>query len=253
MYWKFARLIAAAAGIAAAQSAFAADIPAAMPTKAPPVAVVAYNWSGFYIGANGGYGWSRNRWAWTGAGAGFDGSFTGSGGLAGGQVGFNWQTGNWVFGVEGSGDWASIKGSGQSVLFGQDINNTKITSLYTVTGRAGYAWDRTLLYVKGGGAWARERHFGSCNGLFAFCVPAGFVYATASETRSGWTVGAGVEYGLTPNLSVAAEYDYVDFGSRDVTLVATPTGGCGAPCTWNIKQQLHLVTARLNWRFGPLR
>jgi outer membrane immunogenic protein len=240
-----AALAGATLSIGAAQVASAADIPAPV-YKAPPAAAVAFNWSGFYIGANAGYGWGRNCWGVIPGGD--DGCFNSSGPVAGGQVGFNWQTGNLVLGVEGSGDWANIKGQGQSTLFVNDFNNTKMTALYTATARAGWAWDRTLLYVKGGAAWAREKQFGSCTGVPG-CVPLNFVYASATETRLGWTVGAGVEYGITRNISAAVEYDYMNFGDRDVTLVITPGAGC-APCTWNIKQDLHLVTGRINYRFG---
>jgi outer membrane immunogenic protein len=94
-----------------ASSALAADLPARTYTKAPAVVPQAiYNWTGFYIGANGGYGWGNTNWAFSPA-ATFANHNT-SGGLAGGQVGYNWQTSSsWVLGVEADGDWANIKGS----------------------------------------------------------------------------------------------------------------------------------------------
>ena len=84
----------------------------------------------------------------------------------------------------------------------------RIKSLATVTGRVGYAWDRFLGYVKGGGAWERDEYHVTIS-------PATTV-ATAGETRSGWTVGVGGEYAFTDYLSGFVEYNYYDFGTRDI-------------------------------------
>jgi outer membrane immunogenic protein len=124
-------------------------------------------------------------------------------------------------------------------------DSTNIKSIATVTGRVGYAWDRFLGYVKGGGAWERDdyRIFGTLPGVAAGPTP---VDLSASETRSGWTVGIGGEYAFTNFLSGFVEYDYYDFGTRDLTFT-----GNGAPGTVSIKETKSVVKAGLNFRFGP--
>ena len=112
-------LLGTAALIAFAAPAAAADL-AARPYKAEPVHVAPiYDWTGFYIGANGGWGDSRNCWGVVPlAGATIaDGCSTRSGGVLGGQLGYRWQSGQFVFGLEGQGDWADLSGSGLAPTF----------------------------------------------------------------------------------------------------------------------------------------
>src|SRR6185312_13208640 len=109
-----AAALVAALGVAAPVSA--ADLPARTYTKAPAMIAAIYDWSGFYIGINGGGGSARNCWNITNiAGAVVpstsEGCHNSTGGLVGGQLGYRWQTGAWVFGVEAQGDWADFKGS----------------------------------------------------------------------------------------------------------------------------------------------
>lgn len=230
--------------------ALAADLP----LKAPPAPIaVAYDWSGFYIGGHVGGAWGNKTWLEdaTGSGTGLgpaaaglvDANYTVSGIFGGGQVGFNYQTGRWVWGVEGTLSGASINGGGGACFTAVGPGNTCSTNidwLGTVTGRLGYAWDRTLLYVKGGYAAAHEKHsnpftFGRFSGV-----------DTATETRSGWTIGAGVEYALMGAWSVKAEYDYLDFGTRDLTF----TDALGGGYTENIRQNVHEFLVGVNYRFG---
>lgn len=217
--------------------ALAADLPArrAVPVKAPePVIAYGYNWSGFYVGAHGGGGWSRKCFTFAGVS---DGCHDGDGWLGGGQVGFNVQSGQFVFGVEFSGSWADISGSNAAIADPTDSYSSKVNSILLLTGRVGMTFDRLLLYVNGGGAWARDK--------FTY-VDAGVGTASATQNRTGWTIGAGLEYGLSPNWSVAAQYNYVDLGNKDVGFSG---GGVGA-FTDRVDQQLHLATVRLNYRFG---
>src|SRR5256714_4632421 len=91
--------------LGAAAPALAADLAARPYTKAPAYVAAVYDWSGFYIGANGGWGSSRNSWDSTVPFlVGPEGSHDATGGVAGGQVGYRWQTGTWVFGLEAQGD-----------------------------------------------------------------------------------------------------------------------------------------------------
>src|SRR5438552_1701330 len=174
-----------------AGAASAADFPArpAPPPRAPAFVAPGYNWSGFYIGINGGGAWAHKCWTFVPA-LGLpvsEGCHSPDGGMFGGQVGFNWQTGPVVFGVELSGDWTSLKGSNVSLAFPLDTNRTKVDALASVTGRVGYAWDAVLLYAKGGGAWVNDKYDG---GLTA----TGALVDSASEPRTGWTAGGGLEY-----------------------------------------------------------
>lgn len=223
--------------------AVAADLAARPYTKAPAYVAAVYDWSGFYIGANGGYGSSRKCWDYSGLATArlvtnvTEGCHDATGGVAGGQIGYNWQTGAWVFGVEAQGDWADLKGSNVSLFFPTFTNQTKVDAFGLFTGRIGYAWNNALLYAKGGAAVMSDKYsyYPSLTGITT---------GTASETRWGGVVGAGFEYGFTPNWSFALEYDHAFMGSKDVTFTSPAT------TVDRIKQDVDLVTARINYRWG---
>src|SRR5438128_12200484 len=152
--------------IAFAAPAAAADLAARPYTKAPPAPVaVVYDWSGFYIGANGGWGSSHKCWDFvTPAGAfiAAEGCHDATGGTAGGQIGYRWQASSWVFGLEAQGNWADLKGSNTSLIVPGGVfvaapppppgNRSKIDAFGLFTGQIGYAWNNVLWYVKGGAA-----------------------------------------------------------------------------------------------------
>jgi outer membrane immunogenic protein len=222
--------------IAAAQPASAADVARRPPPPAPapaPVPVAVYNWTGFYIGAHGGYGWADKGWTDTTTGP-FSISHNADGFLAGGQIGFNYQINNIVFGIEGDLSWADITGGTSSGRFGGETFDTRIDWLGTLTGRVGFAFNNWLIYGKGGFAWANERL------SYTAALPA--FAGSSEETRTGWTVGAGIEYGFWNNWSAKLEYNYMDFGSRDVAYAP----GIG----FDVDQQVHAVKLGLNYRFG---
>lgn len=103
----------------------------------------------------------------------------------------------------------------------------------------------TLLYVKGGGAWVRDKHYECCLPL---APPVAADDGVANLTRSGWIVGAGLEYLLQRNWSVFAEYNYIDFGTRTVTFA--PIGPTTGPFTHDIRQNVQTISIGLNFRFG---
>jgi outer membrane immunogenic protein len=224
----------------------AADLAARPYTKAPPMIAAIYDWSGFYIGANGGWGSSRKCWDFltpTGALFGADGCHDATGGVAGGQVGYRLQSSNWVFGVEGQGDWANLRGSNQSLLTPTFTNNSKIDAFGLFTGQVGYAWNNALLYVKGGAAVTADR--------FNVTTTVGNVLAatTGDQTRWGGTAGAGVEFGFAPNWSAGIEYDHMFMGNKTATFTTVPAPGV-LFSTERIRQDVDLVTARVNYRWG---
>jgi len=229
-----------ALGLAA--PAFAADLPARTYTKAPaPVVAAIYDWSGFYIGGNGGYGTSRKEWDVTTAGALIDeASHDATGGVAGGQIGYRWQTGGWVFGLEAQGDWADLRGSSPSLIgLAGGIDRSKIDSFGLFTGQIGYAWNNVLWYAKGGASVISDKYSG--------ITAAGTVFDAASETRWGAVVGTGLEFGFTPNWSFAFEYDHVFNGDRNLNFTS-PAGL--ATRTDRIQQDVDLFTVRVNYRWG---
>lgn len=203
-------------------AASAADLPARTYSKAPSLPVVAaYDWSGFYIGVNGGGGGGQNCFHYirvTG------GCHNPSGGLVGGQIGYNWQLSNVVLGVEFSGDWADLTGSNVRPLGPWGTMNSHISGIYMGTARAGYAWDRTLLYIKGGVAWVDTDFHLTCNGIVGggICLPVGATAERSSVTRVGGVVGAGVEYAVSKNLILGIEGDYFPLGTRTETFIEPP-------------------------------
>jgi outer membrane immunogenic protein len=213
--------IAIAASLIATIAAQAADLP--QPSyKAPAYSAPAYaNWSGFYAGLNGAYGFGKSTWDFLAVDA------SPKGALFGVTLGYNYQTGVWVWGLEGDFDFSTMKGS---VACGIDTCETKNTWLATARGRIGYAgWNNWLPYLTGGAAGgeikATESFFGS-----------------ASKMKIGWTAGAGIEYALWTNWSVKAEYLYVDLGKFDCGI------SCGAASD-NVSFKANLIRAGLNYRF----
>lgn len=231
-----------------AVSAFAADLPARTYTKAPPM-MAAYDWSGFYVGANGGYGSSSNCWDLNQIGAvtlfpgnAPEGCHDATGGVAGGQVGYRWQTGALVAGLEAQGNWADLRGSSLSTALGAAVTNqSKIDGFGLFTGQFGYTWNNTLLYVKSGLAVTTDKYQG--------IIPAtGMAFDAASETRVGYAAGVGLEYGFTPNWSLAVEYDHFFMFNNANSF--TTIGASSLSRVDSIQQDVDLVTARLNYRFG---
>lgn len=235
---------AAAATLLLTGAASAADLAARPYTKAPAPMVAVYNWGGFYIGANAGGGWADKCWDFVGTTAVrvapvAEGCHTASGATAGGQIGYRWQASNWVFGLEAQGNWADLTGSNPSLAFAGTTNRTKVDAFGFFTGQVGYAWNNALLYVKGGAAVANDKYnFGP--------TATGLVVGSASETRWGAVVGVGLEFGFAPNWSIGVEYDHAFLGRRDITfsqaLLPLPVD--------SIRQDIDVVTARINYRFG---
>jgi outer membrane immunogenic protein len=228
-------------------SALAADLgrPRPAPVYVPPPVVVAfYTWTGCYVGGNGGGLWARRDWSDPVFGHGDFGNVTGSGGLGGVQAGCNYQVGHWVLGVQGDWDWTRATASTANPAFPLFTDQSDTKSLASLTLRTGYAWDRYLLYVKGGGAWLRND----------FSLQTAGALFTVSETRSGWTVGVGGEYAFLDWLTGFIEYDYYGFRDNDGVLFA-----CGTACPIttvttfpvDIKTNVNVVKAGLNLKFGP--
>jgi outer membrane immunogenic protein len=211
-------------GLAAAGPARAADLSVAPIYKAPPVvAPLAYNWSGFYLGLNGGGGWGTSNWDSAGG-------FNVSGAVAGGTAGFNWQVGHAVLGLEGDVDWSNLKGTTTSALCpaGCTTNNDWLA---TARARAGYAFDRFMPYVTGGVAF----------GDIKASTPG---FAGATQTNTGWTAGGGVELALTNNWTAKAEYLHVDLGNMNCGF------SCGVATGNSVSLKSDLVRGGVNFRFG---
>jgi outer membrane immunogenic protein len=226
--------------VAIAAPALAADLPARTYKAPPPVVMPVYDWTGFYIGANGGWGSSRNCWDIVPLAGALepDGCVSKSGGLIGGQVGYRWQMGQAVFGLEAQGDWADLSGSRISLLDPTLTLGTKVDGLGLFTGQIGYAWNAALLYLKGGAAVTSN----------TFSVSSGGVgLASASSTRWGGTVGVGVEYGFSPNWTAGIEYDHLFMGDSNNSFSVGPLA---AGVLNRISQDVDMVTLRFNYKFG---
>src|ERR1700730_2435916 len=260
------------AGIAAAAfcgaPALAADMPVKGPVyKAAPAPM--FNWSGFYVGGHVGYAWSDPHWLTNhvnGIGPCVGGGFIipcdpvnqkSKGFVGGGQVGARWQTGSWVFGIEGTLAGSHLSASTPSVLFPPIIYDTKVREIYTGTVQVGYAWDRSLWYVKAGYAGSRL----SLNSEAIQAVPV--AVAPVSVQGNGWTIGTGLEYSFLSNWSLGVEYDYIHLRAGDISTCTT--GGatifsCPVPPNMplrytNIRDNISEVLVRLNYRFawgGPV-
>jgi outer membrane immunogenic protein len=212
--------------LVAAPCAQAADLSVAPLYKAPPPSeyTQAYNWTGFYLGLNGGGGWGDSHWQGIGRA-------DLSGGMVGGTAGYNWQFGQAVLGLEGDMDWSHLSGTNNSALCPGGSCTTSDSWLSTVRGRVGYAFDRFLPYVTGGLATGDIR--AATPGL-----PGG------TSTNAGWTVGGGVEVALPGNWSAKAEYLHVDLGAFNCGV------DCGGAPNENVSMHDNVFRAGVNYHFG---
>ena len=189
-------LFAAASVVALATAASAADLPSrhTAPVLVPTVPV--FTWTGLYAGVSGGYIGARDKMSGS-----VSNTLNTDGALFGGDIGYNWQSGPLVFGVETDLAYATAKGSS---TIGTAVQSTKLDAFGTFRGRVGYAVDRALFYVTGGLAYGETRDRLTTSNS----------YASASGWRTGWTLGGGIEYAVTPNWTVRAEGLYADLGSQ---------------------------------------
>jgi outer membrane immunogenic protein len=204
-----AAIIPAIAGMSGA--AYAADLPSRMaPSSPPPVFTQApiYSWTGFYAGINGGGGFGN-----LGRGAAAFGKANGA--LIGGTVGYNYQINQFVVGLEGDMGWSGFNAS--NTLPGPIFMRATMNSFATLRGRAGMTFDRTLVYATAGYAGGNVR-----STVVDTTIPAGF---SNNGWRNGWVVGAGLEYALTPKISLKGEYLYTQIGNDNNSVISTSNAG----------------------------
>jgi outer membrane immunogenic protein len=266
-------LLLAALFAGTAVPALAADLPVKA-RPAPPPIVEVMNWSGFYVGLNGGYSWGHssrslnffnplngvNILSATGTGRDING------GVFGGQIGYNWQAANWVFGIEADAQWTGQKGSttafcpvagcaltAVAALGSAATLTDKLDWFGTIRGRVGFTvTPNVLLYATGGGAWGEVKTDLGVSAFTAAGVPVAALASTSTD-RFGWTIGGGVESMFAGNWSAKIEYLYVDLGSVSNSVVL-PTSA-GLPLGVNLSSRVtdNIIRGGINYHFsyGP--
>jgi len=250
-----------------AAPAFAADVPMPVPIMAPVM-----NWTGFYVGVNGGYSWGRASRDVT-----FFNPATGStlakagtgttdsnlnGGLFGGQIGFNWQAADWVYGLETDAQWTGQRGSASATCPGIVTGGPCLPGLRTVAnldqklewfgtlrGRIGsLAAPSVIVYATGGAAYGTVKTDIALAGFTSSGVPIG-ITGSSSDTRAGWTVGAGAEWMFVSNWTAKVEYLYVDLGTITSSAVLPTATGLAMGASVNSRIQDNLIRGGINYKF----
>jgi outer membrane immunogenic protein len=220
--------LAALALLAGSLSAQAADIPRPIYKGIRPVAAY-YNWTGFYAGINAGYGFGSSTWS-DPVGT----RIKPKGALFGGTVGYNYQMGSLVYGLEGDFDWSGVKGSTACLPLVLSCE-TSNRWLATFRGRLGYAFDRWLPYITGGGAYGNVKATAT-DAFFGTSL-------TQSKSELGWTFGVGVEYAFMGSWTAKLEYLHVDLGSFTAP----------EPFASTVNFRENILRAGLNYKFsGPV-
>ncbi len=271
---------AAALTVATAVAAQAADLPT---RKAPPAPIFVpppFTWTGFYVGLNAGGVWSsgsRNATLYApGSDVFLSNYFPGgignnqSGFIGGGQAGYNYQSGAAVFGIETDFDGTSLSKTFNytSTPFGSVVNGVIVPNplvgdslsvhakasldwIGTVRGRIGFVAtpdNRLMIYGTGGFAYAG----GSTNFSVYDATQGAYWNGSPSSTRTGWTIGGGVEYAITNNITIKGEYLYVDLGSQNLNTVgnlAAQTVFPGTYATAKINYDASIFRAGVNYKF----
>jgi outer membrane immunogenic protein len=240
------KLLSGAALLALAATAplFAADLAVKAPPNIPPPL---FSWTGCFVGGHVGGAVREDRLTST---LGRSGSFDAGGFVGGGQIGCDYQfAGGWVVGAEGRAAWTSLKSTNAgTVVFpaiGVTVPSQRTTSsdyLASATVRLGYSVaDRWLVFARGGAAWTNEKIDS------AFIRPDGLaVDPRVTDTRTGWTVGTGVDWAFAPHWSATLEYNYYNFGNNSPVM----TDNFGTRVTiFSLKDNIHAVTTGVNYHF----
>jgi outer membrane immunogenic protein len=242
-------LLGAIGLVATAAPALSADLPMKAPAYVPPPV---YDWTGFYIGGNVGWGWDTVKSTEIAPGAGafpIGTAFTPrheNGWLGGVQAGYNWQPApNFVFGLEGEFTWSDITGTSVTISTVRagftSASTAKLKDFALGTFRLGYAADNFLFYGKGGVAW------GQFTGSSIATNPNGTLFETTTfgGNDAGWVLGVGTEWGFAPGWSARFEYDHIFFDPRNVLIVGTVN-----LTNTNSGSNVDLVRAGINYRFN---
>jgi outer membrane immunogenic protein len=211
-------------------------------TEVPAPAPLAFDWTGVYIGAHGGYGWGKAT-----PEAAETPTQKPEGPFGGLQVGYDFQFGNnVVIGAEADISFADLH---DSVLDGNFLTQTSEVELFgTARLRLGYALDRFLPYVTGGLAWVHGKGGLSCpaGATAGVCAATGPFDLTDESTSVGWTIGGGIEYAFSDNWSASVEYLYADLGSTTLTFDLPVVGAVSGKAS----QKMNLVRFAIDYRFG---
>ena len=274
-------VVATVSTVTFTQIAAAAELPSAMPVKAP-VAVVASDWTGAYIGVHAGYGWGTSKtsvtpgdsWVgdpdWGNVNAASTNSLKMSGVFGGAQIGYNQQFKNVLLGIEADFSYFGMNKSANSGTIACVPNpncaggtfsvNTeaKVNWVSTIRPRLGWATDNTLLYVTGGLAIADVSYSQSINfislnldDLPNTTASGGANAGSVSNIQLGWALGVGGEYRLDQNWSLKAEYLHIDLGSQSFNSTYIEPAPSGRTFSVTHQQDVTLDTVRLgvNRRF----
>ena len=231
-----------------AGAASAADLAARPYTKAPAYIEPLFNWTGFYVGGHIGGAWTNEQFINNGVGAPFGDLLPGqgyrqrgSGVMGGAQIGYNWQANNYVFGLEGTISGLDNHGSFVNTAFGarDDVFSWRANVLTTIVGRAGFAVNNNLFYIRGG--------YAGVNNRLSVTDTVGPATGSGGQTHwaNGWTLGAGWEYAITRNWIVGLEYNYAAFGSQTYQL-----GGTSGNYTFDAKpRDIQWAVVRGSYKF----
>jgi outer membrane immunogenic protein len=227
-------LLASVAAAALSAPAFAADLPArsAPPAFTAPVPI-AFSWTGFYAGLDAGYGWNESSWRNVGAPVFANFNTDGDGFVGGGHIGYNYQINQFVVGLEGMINFTDIRGSALcSGVVGTNCR-TKQDWLADINVRAGFAIDRALIYATGGVAFTE----------YGFDQTVAPTVSWGNSSRTGWTIGVGLDYAITNNWIAGVQYKYYDFDST--TRNSSPAG-----TNVNFRNTENVILARISYKFG---
>ena len=198
---------------------------------APPTS---FNWTGFYVGVHGGYGWGEHHVADDNPTVAYE--IDPDGFLGGAQVGFDYQFGNFVVGIEGDASWGDMSARANSVGLGLDAT-VEVDYLASLRARLGYSMQSLLIYATGGAAWAQ---FTDAN-FFGGGTPFGPAF---DHGESGWTIGLGAEFPLGPKWMMKVDYLHYEFDSVETT--AAPFWGIGRD---HFDTEMDSVRVGVNFRF----